>query len=118
MLARVSSLVAVLFVVGAVGLVPGLIVIGLRQRLELEIPPRTWPEPRPMSPTQRRVYVGLFLIGLGFWAVATIGAVANIQWLIVLGMSLFLAALLARVGISLHRAMEVRRARRARSGGG
>jgi hypothetical protein len=118
MLAEVSPLVAVVFILGAVGLVAALIVIGLRRRLELEIPPRTWAEPPPMTPTQRRIYLGLFFVGLTFWGVGLIGAIADINWMVVLGMSLWIGLILARMGFSLFRAVQFRRARRAQPRGG
>jgi hypothetical protein len=117
MLAEASPLVAILFIAGAVGLVATVILIGLRQRLELEIPPHTWPEPPPMTATERRAYIGLFGVGMVFWGVAVVGAFLDARWLVVLGMSLFLAAFLARVGITFRRAMRIRRAYRARSEG-
>jgi hypothetical protein len=116
MLAEVSALVAILFIVGSVGFVAALILVGLRQRPELEIPPRPMPKvPPPLTPGQVRIHVGLLLVGMGFWVVGLIGAITDARWLVFLGMSVFFVLILARVGFSIYRVVQDRRGRRSAS---
>jgi hypothetical protein len=110
-LSDVSPLAAILLITAAFALVGGLIVLGLRQRPTLEIPPRPWPEPVPMSPQQRRLHFGLFLGGWMCWLGALVGAVADIRWLVLVGWSLFLAVYAVRLFMNVRRAIKARRSR-------
>jgi hypothetical protein len=109
MLASASPLVAGLLIAGAVALVAALIIIGMRQRLELEIPPKRWAEPPPISTRCRRERVAFFTLTQVCLVLGVAGALAHIGWLIGLGLGAFAAAYLIRIWITVRWAIRARR---------
>jgi hypothetical protein len=90
-----------------VGVITIFILVGLRQRPELELPPRFPPPPPPVT----RTYWVLFGAGQAGIAVAVIGAVVPSRPLMVTGLVLMLGSQVLRVTVRLRQIGRFRRQR-------
>jgi hypothetical protein len=88
-----------------VGVITIFILVGLRQRPELELPPRFPPPPPPVT----RLYWVLFGVGQAGLAVAVIGAVVRSKPLMVAGFVLMLGSYVLRLTVRIRQIGRFRR---------